>query len=160
MLSKSNLIVFCILLVSLISCQKRSLQENAGAFFSVSQNCAVKQAIDQEAFVPFQIDSSCAVGFISAYQNYIDNVQDSLENNFNADYPDSGKKLIYGARVARSELIEILSSTSSGDEVYIMLGIIPPNDSTEIIFSIQSKGRWQFYDFTLPCPNACPEYQL
>ncbi len=95
---------------------------------------------------------------IAAYQTYVNSVNQNLvgENN---GFSDAPSKLVYGAKVDRYELREILLNSNVGDELFAMMAIMP-NDSTEIVFALKNEttNSWQYYDFTQPCPNACPNF--
>ena len=106
-----------------------------------------------------KIDSAHAVNYINDYRSYINGVNQSILNADNASYPDPSEKLVYGARVDLIELREILLNAKSGDQLYAMLGVMP-SDSTEIIFTLESAStnKVEFFDFTYPCPTACPTF--
>jgi hypothetical protein len=106
-----------------------------------------------------KIDSAHAVNYINDYKSYIDGVNQTILNADNPSYPDPSEKLVYGARVDLIELREILLHAKSGDQLYAMLAVMP-TDSTEIIFTLESAStnKVEFFDFTYPCPTACPTY--
>jgi len=120
-----------------------------------------------DSLASYRIDSVDAIQYINNYQEYINSVNDTLSNNYAAQFPDSRKKLVYGARVDLQELRQVLfdanRSNLDNDTLYLMLGTMGNEaDSTGLVFSLQSgtDGSWQFYDFTMPCPNACPNLAL
>ena len=106
-----------------------------------------------------KIDSADAVNYINDYKLYIDGVNQTIVNTDNPSYPDPSEKLVYGARVDLIELREILLNAKSGDQLYAMLGVMP-TDSTAIIFTLESAStnKVEFFDFTYPCPTACPTF--
>jgi len=93
------------------------------------------------------------------YQAYISEVSTTLEKYDSLVYPDPGKRLVYGAKVDRAELLEVLLKSEPGDSLFIMMGIMD-TDSTELIFAVECKAKenWKFFDFTQPCPTACPSF--
>ena len=115
----------------------------------------------------YQIDSADAVQYISDYQNYIDSVSDTLSNNYATQFPNPAEKLVYGARVDLMTLREILLNSDrlnpENDTLYLMMGTMENEaDSTGLIFCLNSGAddSWLFFDFTMPCPNACPTLAL
>lgn len=94
-------------------------------------------------------------------QTYIDNFEvfnDSIINSSYKTYPNAKQQLVRGSKVDLIELREILLYAEEGDELFAMNAMMPDNTS-EIIFQLNSKkdNRWYYFDFTRPCPNACPD---
>lgn len=120
----------------------------------------------------FEIDSTDAIEYAENYVDYIDAVKDTLNSEESNPQMDNGRLLTYGAKVDLKELAEILWRAERADslfdeknELYLMMGIIPSKsepsiDSTELIFSLKNieENTWRYFDFTIPCPNACPDW--
>lgn len=105
-----------------------------------------------------EIRDTCAIRYIEEYQHYITEVQNTLTMDHPERFRNVGEKLVFGAKVDRAELREMLMKSSHKDPLWIMMGIMP-SDSTELIFSMKdSTDTWRYYDFTYPCPTACPDF--
>ncbi len=122
----------------------------------------------------YQIAGFRAKQYIEEYQEYINLVDSTITKEDEELGENSVGKLIYGTKVDLKELKEILDSSDMEiDELYLMLGIMD-TDSTELIFSLASidstkiisgpdttismDTTWTFFDFTMPCPTACPKF--
>ncbi|MEM9920095.1 MAG: hypothetical protein AAF990_18510 [Bacteroidota bacterium] len=141
-----NVLTIVLLLMTLSACQERPKPRN-------------------DSTTPHQIDATAAKNHIDAYEAYIDQVIDTLSSDEGGEWANPGKRLIYGASVDIEELREILfvsdkqGDLAKKDSLFIMMGIMD-SDSTELIFALKSgvEPSWKFFDFTLPCPNACPKF--
>lgn len=153
------LFFFCLLLVC-FSCQdkstnpKKNLQE--ANINMVNNNTSA-----------FQISADTAMTRIKKYAEFSDNVSSIIKTN--GSYSDSTKFLVYGQKVQIDELKSILSAASDqNNELYIMLGIDNATKETDIVFSLQCDTiqcsdmpilpYWEYFDFTRPCPQYCPEW--
>ena len=116
-----------------------------------------------------QIPAVVARPAINRYQEYVDTVTTVLSAGKDSIFQNPQKTLIYGAQVDREELRKVLLRTDTTDTVYIMMGILDgvgrtAADSTELIFAAEvwddklEAMSWKFFDFTLPCPTACPQF--
>lgn len=153
----------CMLLISSWSC-------NNDKKVAQDLRLTLEQKIDSLALdsLPksFEIPKKEATACILKYVGYIDMVQKSISENDSIKFPNSSTKLNYGAQVRLVELREVLRNANPADELWIMQAIMP-DGNTELIFSLKSTslkttnedtdGPWSFYDFTRPCPAACPE---
>ena len=121
-----------------------------------------EHGIDHDSLLGYQIDSTDAMSYIDAYDTYIDSVNATIKEckpEFNTD-----KKLIYGVSIDLNELVAVLHHAKlldpysvKKDSLYGMLAIMP-GDSAELVFVLETKNSTKFFDFTMPCPNACPEF--
>ena len=135
----------------------------------------IKTSVLQD-LISHEISDTVALECIGEYQDYIGEV-DSVVSRHHAAFSDPGTKLVYGANVDRVTLFELLNASTAGDSLYVMLGImksVSGVDSTGLIFAIESdgirskfesldkrprsSGGWHFFDFTRPCPDACPDF--
>ncbi len=112
----------------------------------------------------YEIDSADAMQYIAGYQEYINGVKKVLDVKAPHLYPNKDQNLIYGVGTTICELKNIIASAQVQDnsEIWIMMGLMS-NDSTEMIFALEGENRkgekeWQYFDFTRPCPNSCPDW--
>jgi len=100
--------------------------------------------------IGYQISDACANCMINAYQN-------SGGSHLN---PSD----IKGWEIQYDELVQIMSNIPNPEDtkIFAMVGM---KDSLEIVFQIQKqvmkKGNVvienDYYDFTTPCPDSCPD---
>jgi hypothetical protein len=110
-----------------------------------------------------EIESDSAVNYINDYNAYINNIKSTLNNTAPTTYSNVDSTLIYGVGTTIGELRQIIDNSLLDDdsELWIMLGMKTDN-TTEMYFGLDGTNRnthveeWQFYDFTKPCPNSCP----
>ncbi len=152
-----TLLFLCCIITLLQTCNSGSASTNQLNDSAAKEKSIVPQISDPGGLPSHEIGNVSAKDYMSRYQAYIDGMNHTVSKNNATEYPDAGKKLIYGAKVDRLELFEILQDSDSGDDLYIMMGIMP-TDSTEMIFALNSSSaqEWLYFDFTQPCPTACP----
>lgn len=150
--------VTVLLLVSLWACDpSQSEPPSSGEGIT-----PIAQPCDLTPFSGYEIEKDTAIAAIEQYQGYIDSVA-ILLNRMPQRYPDTDDKLIHGVQVERGELLDILKACPK-DSLYIMIGT-KSSGETEFFFAFESKSdkvdvsSWHFYDFTQPCPTACPDFR-
>lgn len=106
-----------------------------------------------------KIPNADAELYIRQYKEYIEKVDTTLDSIPNGDGMNTDSKLVFGARVDLLEILEIIKDAKPQDQLFVMMGLME-NDTTEAIFALNthSTDEWTFYDFTQPCPTACPGY--
>ena len=115
----------------------------------------------------FRISTDTAMTRIKRYADFSNNVSSILKTN--GTYSDSTKYLVYGQKVEIDELKSILSdATDQNNDLFIMLGINNETKETDIVFSLRCDTiqcsdmpilpYWEYFDFTRPCPQICPEW--
>jgi len=132
---------------------------------TIPDDCYVRDPITYH--LTHRITDLCAVDFISEYQNTVDSMTTIS--------PDLKDVLVYGAKVHLHELEAIIVNSewrqNGYDSLYIMMGIV--EGKTHMIFALQdtvpalkkktlSTSKYSpametaYFDFTFPCPTACP----
>ncbi len=117
-----------------------------------------------------QIPAFKALKYLERYKVYVSGIAAIIDKENSELFPDPDQKLVFGAKVDRLELIEVLKHSMNPnpaikDSVYIMMGIMD-TDSTELIFvtehfdTLKKETVLRYYDFTRPCPTACPDNGL
>ncbi|MDC8003612.1 hypothetical protein POV27_06085 [Aureisphaera galaxeae] len=141
-------VICCLFIVAFSSCNEDAKDD---------KNCP-------KSTKTYQIPDSTGINSINNYETYINAVKKDLVKHDTIPTANVDERLIYGAKVELAELREILTMADCNtDELYAMLAIMP-NDSTEIVFALKSTTvmdsdpatPWLFFDFTHPCPTACP----
>lgn len=103
-----------------------------------------------------QIDSTCAVEAMANWQCEIE----YIDEKYQLDALDS-KFLVKAFHIPRGELDSMLTILGDDMDVWATMAIAYNNVDkafeTRIVFAGQSAegGQWQFFDFTVPCPNVC-----
>ncbi len=91
---------------------------------------------------------------------------DMIEVLQNSDVAQDTAFLVYGFQLPRLELDSMLNYLGPDPKVWAMLAIKYNATSQtfvpELVFAAEpnSGGSWSYYDFTAPCPNACPDDHL
>ncbi len=91
---------------------------------------------------------------------------DMVEVLSNSDIAQDTTFLVNGFQIPRLELDSMLKYLGPDPKVWAMLAI-KYNAATqtfvpELVFAAEpaAGGSWSYYDFTTPCPNACPDDHL
>ena len=160
--SHFSYLVVSLLLTGLWACT--STPENSGwkksqmNAFSASSECS-EPVISKGDTLTYRIKDSCATKFISQYQEFLGELKDTLNtiNSGGGFTSTADQQLVWGAKVDLRELREILIRSNMNDSLFIMQGIMS-NNKTEMIFVLKSTddNTVQYFDFTMPCPTACP----
>ena len=157
-------LVMGILLIGSWACKndKEITEEVKSAVIQVSENCDFKKDMLQS----YKINNSKAIADISRYDTYYKDLKGSLPST-DSDH------LIMGVSVAKEELYQLLCMMRSqpGDSLYIMNAIKNVDSAgvvtqvTDMIFVVEHNPELgapitsapnSFFDFTQPCPAACP----
>ncbi len=128
----------------------------ADAEGTVSQTSCIQQCMNDTT--PYQLSSACGECMINNYQN-------STTSLF---VPEK----IKGFEIDHAELVDLLNdmNANTGSKLYAMLSVKSEKingkivNSPELVFQVQyndgvSGYQSDYYDFTQPCPNTCPEDQ-
>lgn len=142
-----------IILASCDSTQLSGIAPSTKAQSQVIQNCYNNCLPDT---IPYKITSNCGECMISKFKT-------------NGISVFSSKK-IKGFKIEQQELTQILSEieTNKNIELYAMLALRNSDANNEdyepeLVFQLQEKNQDGivienlYYDFTKPCPNACPD---
>ncbi|MDZ4704831.1 MAG: hypothetical protein SH848_12925 [Saprospiraceae bacterium] len=111
----------------------------------------------------FQISADSAQTWMVRWATQRNEMVEVLQNS---DIAQDTAFLVYGFQIPRLELDSMLNYLGPDPKVWAMLAI-KYNATTqtfvpELVFAGEpnSGGSWSYYDFTAPCPNACPEDNL
>lgn len=157
------LLLLCIMLIG-FSCSERGNGKINDGSVSHNSNNHTSTKVDVSNF---QISPDTAKQRIERYAEFSNNMTDFLEAAGVSS--DSTKYFVYGQKVQIDELKSILeSATDQHNDLYIMLGIDNVTQETDIIFSLRCDTVqcnfepvlpfWEYFDFTRPCPQYCPEW--
>lgn len=115
----------------------------------------------------YKIPDSLAKERILNYIEHIITVRDTLKNI--EAMKDDIDYLVYGQSVAIDEFKEIISAANDeNNNLYVMSGINDSLNETDAIFALETINdsvqgipviTWDYYDFTRPCPQICPELE-
>lgn len=123
---------------------------------------------DRDGTITQQISKTCAKTSIDAYAKYIETLKISLPP-IDSTYNEA--RLIRGAKINRAELLRIavLLKRDTSAVPFIMLALKEDDLGvyTDMILTIESEdstsigdASYKYFDFTQPCPHACPDLYL
>jgi hypothetical protein len=147
--------------------------ENESPSISGELPCIGKEEA-QFIFQDHGIDSIVGENELKAYKEFLDSVIIDLKAFDSAKYANVEDQLIYGAKVQFGELVDILSSCDTPRSLFVMTGLKVDEEGVkgpaDIIFGVRhgeadlrGEGddiRMEYFDFTNPCPSACPPIDL
>ena len=147
---------FIIVFTSFLACNEAPIETEAKD--KVKQKIEMLCSEDRHGTLTHEIDGVCAESSILAYDEYIEQVKLSLGAG-------NGAKLIRGSKINREDFYQVIDLLDSDSAAvpYIMLAF--KEDAlgvyTDLIFTIQtgngaSNEDYKYFDFTQPCPTACP----
>lgn len=112
----------------------------------------------------FQIPADTAQDWM---KRWIDERKDIVQVLNSAGKSADTTYLVYGFHLPRLELDSMLRYLGPDPNVWAMLAIKYDTKTKafvpELVFAAEPKDTvtdWSYYDFTAPCPNACPEDDL
>jgi len=162
----------CLLLICFWACnnEKKMPQEVKSAVIHLTDSCGLN--IDK--MKSYKIPSDTAIGDIARYEIYYDQLKATLPD-------EESDHLILGVNVAIEELYQLLctvrsepkdslfimnaikfDTTSKGkdttitDMIFVLQKHWVPNGLAELDEPTEPKSPLTFFDFTQPCPAACP----
>lgn len=160
----------CSLLICSLACKNdqevsqndKEIPQQIAAVTPITSDCDFSQPM----LVSYKIANTKALADIARYDAYYEDLKNSLPI-------EDTDHLIKGVSVATEELYQLVCAMRSqpGDSLYIMNAIKRVNtDSgfttmTDVIFVVEHNPELgapitsipnSFYDFTQPCPAACP----
>ncbi len=116
------------------------------------------------ALPAFQIPADTAGVWM---KRWIDERKDIVQVLNSAGKSADTTYLVYGFHLPRLELDSMLRYLGPDPNVWAMLAIKYDTKTRafvpELVFAAEPNGPqadWSYYDFTAPCPNACPEDDL
>ena len=159
-------LAICLLLVCSWACnnKKEVAQEVKSAVVHLSDSCDFESKIIKQ----YRLENPIAIADIKRYEHYYKQLKDTLLTS-QTDY------LTLGVHVQVEELYELLCAVRSkpGGTLYVMNAIKEVDTDngftteSDMIFVVEHKSVSKtvvgdtivtnvFYDFTQPCPAACP----
>jgi len=148
-------LTLAVLTLGLCSCNNAGPEASAAKTESSGTNLKTLPA--------FQISADTAEAWMTRWVGARADMVNVLQNS---DQAADTSFLVYGFHLPRLELDSMLSYLGPDPNVWAMLAI--KYDATkqafvpELVFAAEPErgGSWSYYDFTAPCPTACPDSQL
>ncbi|MFK7950195.1 MAG: hypothetical protein AB8G11_21575 [Saprospiraceae bacterium] len=114
---------------------------------TTNQETAMSSTEEGEGCPVDTLPKSTAIEYLSEARVYIEGV--------NSTIPEGEPIIPRGAETTVCELQEIVNDLGEDGKVWAMLGM--KDGQLEIVFQgITADNQYKYYDFTRPCPNACP----
>ncbi|MEM7185904.1 MAG: hypothetical protein AAF466_04525 [Bacteroidota bacterium] len=153
--------VCCLFLIGLWACNEGTHASNQTneSLMAQPDTCSLAGPL----LTNYQIPDSVAVLGISSYIDYVEELKTGLQNN-------NDEFLIFGVEVQVEELYQLLCAVrqAKGSKLYIMdaIKVTDTNEFADMIFVVEppapstpSSPQLEpnyYFDFTQPCPAACP----
>lgn len=160
-------LVICVLVVCCLACNNN---KPAAENLSKTTQIAAEINLDSIFYQDHAINNDSAHNELERYKDYIDQARIDLKKFDPVKYKNVDSILRYGAYIERSELGEMLALSSSNDSVFVLTGMKYKQDKNQeyyleqdIIYALKATSginntiTWRYFDFTQPCPAACPD---
>lgn len=156
-------VVVCFLL--LLGCENTALTDAtqvSGGQCAPTVTCQVPGADCKDPIsTNNELANSCGIYFNCRYHNVRQQICDEMADTTLVKYIVGGFKIKFEELRAVYEAALQDSLMYDTVDVYAMMGV-NVNDETDLVFVVQdTAGNFRSYDFTTPCPPACPKgFQL
>lgn len=137
---------------------------NGGGNETTTTTTEATTSVSSGALPAFQISADTAQTWMKHWVNERKSIVQTLNS---AGMSSDTAFLVYGFHLPRLELDSMLRYLGPDPNVWAMLAIKYDPTSRkyvpELVFAAEPNGPsvdWSYYDFTTPCPNACPDDNL